>query len=636
MRSGRRTWASRAAAATLLGASACAQLLGEDWPVIGPPPAEDAGVTPRCAVGELRCEGVALSICRADQSGFRMVQVCSSPELCCAEPGPGCDQVGCRLPVCARGDFLCEGTTLRVCNEAQTGWDRVDECASAAHCNASLGRCTEAPCVAVPAGSEFQCNGPVLEACTDQGWQELRNCGTQALCDPEPPGECRVTGCDVADVAGASAFRCINPDLQRCNDQQTGFEHVETCYNPANCDPRHGVLHGEVPPAELAELGCSAPRCIAGTYRCERARLLRCNVNRTAYTEEEGICASPSHCNASAGRCESEPCSVGSYQCSGNDLLRCAAPAAPETPETEESAAPAPQPPTWQLQEQCLSSARCDAEAAACVPRACASGEHRCNEAILERCNVDGTGWIPLRACITSALCDAAAKRCDAPVCEVNQRRCGRDGKLQVCAPGRERWADERDCRAEAAPAPPSDSLQLAALCDLTGATCSPQPSCAEGSRRCNGEFLERCEGNTWRPQQRCRTAALCDPSGTGSCRDASCRPGEYQCVTSGLTPVVVEQSPNNPIPDLTLQVCNPAGTAFVNVQHCDSRYCDAVHGQCDLCNEYEPICEDETLWRCSGDGQEKELELPCPTGCAPGRAACLGMDAGAPANSSD
>lgn len=560
----------------LLGAAACAQILGDDGVILTP---VTGGL---CAQGELECQGEALRECREDGLGFRTAEVCSTPELCCSEIGPSCPQTGCLEPACAPGDFRCQGAELLTCNEAQTGWDRIDVCATAAQCNASRGRCTEQPCVSTVGSNELQCNGALVEACTPGGWQPRETCDSHALCNDEPPGSCTASGCEGAIATGTQARRCANEDLLRCNDHRTGFVHVETCATPANC---------------ITELGrCVEPACIPGTHRCDGELLRRCDSNRTRYGQVDEVCASPSHCNASEGRCQPEACTPGQHQCSGSDLMRC-------DPERN-----------WELVTSCPRSTRCDAAAAACTPRTCQSGDHRCDDNVLSRCNAAGTGWVPVHECATRELCDPFAKRCDAPVCELGQRRCSRDGKLQICSPGRERWIDERDCRAEAMPPLDPQDLVIAGLCDAVAGTCLPQPTCQLGTLRCNGQFLEQCEGNTWRPRERCATPGLCDPSGSGRCIAPTCEPRQYRCVTP--EGAVVEQSRDEPAPGLLLQACNDAGTAFEPVGDCGEGYCDALHGQCDVCPPFRMLCTGDTLERCSADGQEREFERRCPSGC--------------------
>jgi hypothetical protein len=76
----------------------------------------------------------------------------------------------------------------------------------------------------------------------------------------------------------------------------------------------------------------------------------------------------------------------------------------------------------------------------------------------------------------------------------------------------------------------------------------------------------------------------------------------------------------------LTLQECNSTGTAFVTVRDCPTdNYCDAAHGQCDICDPLQLLCEQGSLYRCSADGQERELEKRCLSSCVGGTA-----DAGA------
>lgn len=599
-------------ALALCGAVGCARILGDDGIVITQKLQPETGV---CDAGEFRCEGPALQICRGDGSSFRTAQVCSSAALCCAELGAGCARVGCGLPVCAAGDFRCAGTELSICNESLTGWERIDNCASPAQCNASLGRCMDQPCNATAQARDYQCNAESLEQCAGAGWQSVGSCETHALCTPGPAGPatpvCQPNGCRVGSSPTPSPFDCRNGDLLRCNDQHTGFEHVETCANAANCnallDSDFDVVNDVqvLNEVQIERLGCVAPGCIPGTYSCDGADLKRCNPNRTAYLVVEQTCASAAHCNASAGRCEAEACTAGAYQCSGNELLTC----------SDQR--------VWQSLRECPEGTRCDSVAHACVDRVCRAGEYQCSDTQLSRCNVDGTGWIPVDECATAELCNATTKRCDPPVCDLGQARCSRDGKLQVCPLSRDHWQDDRDCRAEAQPPIELGSPLVSGTCDPV-AGCLPEPSCAAGSQRCNGQFLERCEGNTWRPRQRCLTANLCDPSGVGSCRAATCQPGEHQCVTTGAVPTVAEL--DSPILGLTLQVCNTGGTGFETVRECTGMFCDAAHGQCDICDAYKPICNGDTLELCSADGQEREREKVCREGCT-----IATSDAGAP-----
>jgi len=611
----------RGAGGLLLLALACAQVLNVDGIVIagaGPAPPPPPPPT-ACASGELHCAGPALQICRKDGSGFRTARVCSSAQLCCDDPSVCPDAMGCQPPACTRGDFKCDDRLLSACNEGLTGWTPISTCPSAAQCNSELGRCDEQPCT--PAA--IQCSGGTRLECAASGWSERAQCSTRALCSTDATGpSCLPTGCmDARGPEGSilpSPFRCFNGDLQRCNDDQTEFEFVETCLNLLHCNDLRDVTGdpraANLPLADLERLGCTAPACSPGKFRCEGSKLQRCNVYRTDYQLVED-CGSPGRCSASTGSCTPQDCAPGDSQCSGNDWQVCAANR------------------TWQTTATCAGAAQCD-PISGCRPATCNVTDYRCNGAALERCNVDGTDWIGIHTCESAALCNASAKRCDLPLCREGELRCSPEGHLDRCSPGRDAWQTERDCRQLAQLPATATPEQISGTCDLSGGgRCSSPPSCPNGTLRCNGQYLERCQSNAWRPQEWCATSSLCDASGTGSCREPTCKPGEYRCVTPGASPVVAQ--PGDSLRGLTLQVCDGAGASFVGVRDCAAdNFCDARHGQCDLCEALEPLCFGGSLYRCSADGQERELEKACANGCAlqPG----MGNDADRPACQED
>jgi hypothetical protein len=323
---------------------------------------------------------------------------------------------------------------------------------------------------------------------------------------------------------------------------------------------------------------------------------MRCNADRTGYSTAVQDCGSPGRCNASLGTCTPQECTEGTTQCSGSDYQVCTAAR------------------TWQVQDVCAGAAQCDPRSG-CRPAVCEVTEYRCNGAALERCNVDGTAWIPIDTCETAELCNDSAKRCEPPSCRAGELRCSRDGTLDRCSAGRNAWEQVSDCRALAQLSPNAPPEQVAATCELSGAgSCKPSPACASGSLRCSGQYLERCANDGWQPVARCVSSAACDAAG-GSCLPNACRPGEHRCVSPGATPRVAE--PGDDTQGLTLQVCDEAGTGFSNVRDCPAdNHCDARRGQCDLCRPLDALCFGGSLYRCSADGQERELEKACATGC--------------------
>lgn len=584
-------------------AAACGEILNVDGVELvtsagGTGGTGGGGGASTCVVGSFQCEGAALQLCEERDRVYRTVRVCSTAELCCDTPELCNGQPGCQPPVCSVGEFRCRGAQLERCNEGQTGFTALDQCASALHCNASRGRCTDAPCDAT--AREAQCNGPVLEECLPgrSEWSLLDTCATHGLCDAAAracvPADCRIGNSD----SPPSPYLCVGGNLMRCNDAQTDWEFVETCVNTANCNPLLETLVGDpYAPAmtteQLQRLGCSPPACTPGRYQCDDLDLMLCGANRTGYTDLAASCGNPRQCDATLGRCSPEPCTIGEHQCSGDQFQIC----------TETG---------WRLEALCSSGAPCD-PIAGCLDAACRPNEYQCDGAELRRCNLTRTGWIPVRTCDSASLCNVAAKRCEPPACVSGATRCTAAGALQRCAPERNAWTTVADCAAQVAlPA----GLNPSALCDPSGAgQCLPSASCTAGTHRCNGAELERCRDNAWRPFERCATPAQCN-AGTGTCSPAVCEPGSFRCVSpSDPTVAVPEGAPRL---GLALQACNDAGTAFEPAASCGPlQLCDEVHGQCDICDPTLPaLCVLDELWVCTADGQEQTLYEVCRQGC--------------------
>lgn len=579
--------------------AACAQLLNVDGvEIVTETEAGGAGGGPAqgCQAGTFRCTGPALQLCDGSGADYRTVRVCSSAQLCCDTPERCGGQPGCQAPACLEGEFRCNGELLEACNEGQTGFEEIDRCASALQCDSSQGRCTDAVCE-----RPRRCSGGDLEECAPNlsRWALVDDCESAALCDPEAPA-CAEAACRIIDSPTSlpSPYICTGGNLMRCNDGLTGWEFVETCLNPANCNPLIDALMGDpyapdIPTEQLERLGCTPPGCAPGRYRCEGAELMLCGANRTGYVERVAACESPRHCDASRGRCTLTPCLVGERQCNGDEYRVCTASG-------------------WDVLQTCPSGGPCDPQAG-CLATSCAPNEYRCDGAQLERCNVERNGWIPVQTCATAGLCNVAAKRCDTPVCVPGAARCTRAGALERCNTESSGWDLVADCTATT-PTPVGPAAS--ALCDPSGpGQCLPFAVCTDDTLRCNAAVLERCRGNVWHPYAHCATPAQCDAAG-GTCRDAACEPGSFRCVNPAdpATPLPDEASPLG----LELQTCNAQGTGYEAVKLCGTlELCDAPHGQCDICDPTLPsVCSGNELHVCTADGQELTLYKVCTEGC--------------------
>jgi hypothetical protein len=577
---------------------ACGELLNVDGIEIIQSSAGSGGggASEDCEPGSFRCEGAALELCEPTRE-FRTVRVCSAPELCCSAPEQCAGQPGCLAPTCMAGERRCRGEVLEECNAGQTGFVEIDRCLNEPSCNATLGRCTDGPCDAI--AREKQCNGPQLEEClANSGWIPIEACATHGLCDPSAE-TCAVGDCRIGGVASLpSPYQCVGGNLLRCNDAQTGWEHVETCLNPSNCNALIVALAGDpyaqsMSTEQLESLGCSPPACAPGRYRCDGAVLSLCGINRTGYLDRIATCASPRQCDARGGRCLDAPCTIGQRQCSGDEFQVCA-----------ESG--------WVTETTCTRGAPCD-PAQGCLPTLCEPNEYRCEGPVLERCNVERTGWIPVKTCDTAGLCNVATKRCEVPACQAGDVRCTPQGGLERCDPQQTGWTLAADCAARVSlPSGANPSV----ACDPSGVgQCLGVSSCATGALRCNDRELERCRDGAWRPHARCATAAQCDATGAGACQPALCEPGTYRCVVPGNPPTAADDL--TPRLGLALEACNADGTGYVPALGCaPTELCDDAHGQCDICEPSQLLCSGQELLVCTADGQERTLYKVCEQGC--------------------
>jgi hypothetical protein len=85
---------------------------------------------------------------------------------------------------CLIGRHRCSGELLEACDDIQ-GWQRVNTCMSAAHCNAALQQCLVDPCIL----GEKQCNGSWLEECQANGWRSIEDCKQPDRCNAQS-GKC--------------------------------------------------------------------------------------------------------------------------------------------------------------------------------------------------------------------------------------------------------------------------------------------------------------------------------------------------------------------------------------------------------------------------------------------------------------
>jgi hypothetical protein len=244
----------------------------------------DGSCVVRCPPGIPRCNDNLLQRCNDTGDGLIFVDQCASAALCDAVA------MRCERAVCGEREHRCtESGELQECNADRTGFEFREQCRSAAFCSAVPGRsqCEGAAC----RPGRQRCNGPQIEVCRDDraGYDVVGEpCASAALC-VEGAGD--VATCS-APACTPGAFACEAALLTRCSDDANRFITVDECETPELC--------------LAAEQRCIDPLCGVGQQRCTGAVLERCNAARDNYVPVQ-TCASPAACDATQPQCLSTP-----------------------------------------------------------------------------------------------------------------------------------------------------------------------------------------------------------------------------------------------------------------------------------------------------------------------------------------
>lgn len=169
------------------------------------------------------------------------------------------------------------------------------------------------------------------------------------------------------------------------------------------------------------------------------------------------------------------------------------------------------------LVERCEAGASC--MDGACVAQVCTPYLPRCaDDATVETCAADGSGYVEPRACAEGERCGDG--RCLPPVCTPGEVLCGADVRLNCAADGstwqREPCLDGERC-VDGACAPPPD----------------PPPSCEPGEVLCGRTAVYTCaeDGSSF-VEVPCPPGQVCFEGACIACvRDSDCRARDRACV---------------------------------------------------------------------------------------------------------
>ena len=445
-----------------------------------------AGVCQDCPSTEyVYCNGASLMGCDANLHRVQL-DACVSAELCNQTlvdltSSPATSSVKCDQGVCTPGDYRCnpnDGTQLQSCPPSALEWDTVDNCTTAALCDAINKKCITATCTP----SAPNCNGATLQVCNSDGtaYTFKQQCQDAAHCSTA------VQGCVVC-TPGQS--QCSGATLQTCQSGTSpSWDKGTPCASAALCDATNGV--------------CKTPVCQAGTFNCggtNGATLQHCATDFSKWVDQE-TCFDALHCDKTDGNCKPVDCTTaGQYRCQGTVRQQCDATTH-----------------TWVNVNDCSTTGLvCDLTAASGCDT-CVVGATRCNSVSglwqSEICAVvNGTNqWKYQKACGPSAAYCAtgdAGSACVAPICtSSSQYQCDSAGELQQCDTSINGWKTIDKCTGK--------------TCDVGGQRCDV---CTPKKYACSGSKSMHCsdDGQT-NTATDCGSASRCyvASDGSGGCYD--------------------------------------------------------------------------------------------------------------------
>ncbi len=601
--------------------------------------ATSPGCSTECPANPVRCNGKVMEHCTKD-AGWTTQATCATNDLCsCALKDPdgagpltnscalGLFTDGCGNALCgvSKAQFQCQGAQLQQCQAGRNGWDNVATCGAANLCYPGEGPTyANGYCLTCPTAGELSCNASTLRLCSSdrRTWSTSANCGALGCITVSNAN-------DYCAVCQAGNVQCAGATLQTCPADQKQW-NSRTCNSAALCDAAHQqcdvcnqttcsgkVLNkcssdGQTLQSQTCFSFCDAPNqrcntCTPSSVWCDpdTAKLNTCSADGQTITSVQcataGLCESKN--NGDENVCHTPACAVGERRC---DPAR---PAVLQVCNAQRTG--------WDLVATCASAALCTKPA--CVTPTCMAGQRRCNGAQPEVCKADLTGWMADgRPCASNALCDKTTFTCNMKMCSAGDKKCSGTQPV-ICND------DLTDFEPNGAACP--------FMCDATTASCI---ACTAGQTRCSGAQPQVCSADQSgyvNKGSACGSAALCEPS-NGTCK---CAMGEHKC--NGNTSQIYNPNQTGFIDDvpcgavgcnastgvcnacvanqfrcsgassLTLQQCNPGGTAWNTISTC-STICDAPGGQCDECVPLKFNCAGNVLQQCSASGQWATLEV--------------------------
>jgi hypothetical protein len=242
-----------------------------------------------------------------------------------------------------------------------------------------------------------------------------------------------------------------------------------------------------------------------------------------------------------------------------------------------------------------------------------ASGTEPCATSGAFRCAANGGAkreqctagfWTAATDCSSGQVCSTAANGGAASCIAIADQCRGSEGKAVCDSQGQLTVCNPDGTVASAVPCKTTAHCQ-AGLADKTCAVCL-----ANQEHQCQGVTLDVCaaDGKSFTKQTDCQTAALCNAL-VGMCTASTCTPGQFACQTN------------------TLVKCNTDGTGFESMKACGTGTCDAVGGDCNICQPGQKSCDTtsaNSVLTCNATGQGNDKSTCTGTTKCAGAGTCV------------
>ena len=604
-------------AATLLDTctadEACSVVAGVAGCRLIPPP------PPVCTPGDRSCSANLVLSCNSDGQTTRIVDTCSSSEVCGVSGGV--TQCVSTAPVvsCTASQRFCDGTQVLTCNAAGTGATVFDTCGSTEACGVTNGvaQCQSLlpPRICTPGlrscanNAVVVCNGDGLSFRTLDTCVGGETCGVQGgvtQCIPPPPPL----------VCPAFSRFCDAGAVRLCNSLGTASSLVDACGANELCDTQAGVTScfSTIPPTT----------CLSGQRSCVNNAVLSCNPDGRSFTTLD-TCTAGETCGVVSGvtQCIAPPpaisCTANRRFCDGNAVKTCNGTGTGAT-----------------LFDACASNEFCAVQdsVAQCLPlnppEACTAGTRVCSNNQVLACNSNGQDFSLFDACSAIEICgtQAGVTACiaDAPVttCTANRRFC--DGTRVLLCNGTgtgttvaETCGADETCAIEAG----------VAGCQAP----APTGLCTPGERACDGSQILSCQSNgTFAVLESCDAGELCNlvatvPTCVAPPAPQTCTANTSRC--DGVLVLACSASGVESVLDTcgATETCVRAGTTA----SCQTEAPPAT------CTPFEGRCDGTLIIDCDANGREFVAEA-CDAGevcavdfgsprCIPGEITCTAPD---------